>query len=547
MILKHVNAVIIGSGAGGGAVAKELAEAGLSVVVLERGKWMKNCEHFDDEFLFVNPDLIGPDEKHVRVASNNGRNWETVPASSVCNNATCVGGGTQFYAAMAWRFFPEDFKMRSTYGEVAGANLEDWPITYEELAPFYEKVEWEVGVSGDNRENPLGPPMAKNYPMPAFPYNDAGKLLAATGRRMGLHPFPVSMLRNSIPWGGKPACAQRSKCMGWNCPWNARNGSQNTTLVDAMATDNCEIRVKCMANEIFIDDTGRAKGVKYFDENDKAQYQTADIVIASGGATESARLLLNSKSKLFPNGAGNNYDLVGRNLQGHLYSQVSGIYDERIDGGPGPGRSCGFMDFQHHNPGIVGGGLMDGSTPQYPFAFARSVEGWGKSYKDQLRNTFGKRISIAICTQEMPVYESRVFIDPNVKDFWGIPVLRVSAMRHPNDYKVVNFLANKGADLLREAGAKNVNRPVLDIPNKNFFNNKPHGQHQCGTCRMGNDKKLSVTNKYGQVHEIDNLFVADAGLHVTNSGFNPGETIMALGFWVGNYIKNGWNGTKFRS
>ena len=552
MGLKHINAVIIGSGAGGGAMAKQLAEGGLSVVVLERGKWMNKFEHYDDEFLSVSPEILGPSKKHTRVVSktHDGQNWITLPANTgnnrTVNNASAVGGGTQFYAGMAWRFVPEDFKMRSTYGEISGANLEDWPISYEDLAPYYERVEWEVGVAGDNKDNPFSGPMAKDYPMPAFAYDKAGHLLADAGKKLGLHPAPVSMFRNSTSHNGRPVCIRRQKCMGWNCPQNARNGSQNTTLVDALNSGNCEIRVECVAREIVVDDKGHAKGVKYFDKENNAQFQSADLVICSAGATESARLLLNSKSKLFPNGAGNNYDLVGRNFQGHLYAITRGFAQERVSIGPGPGRTTCFMDYLHHNPGIIGGGLIDGSFPNLPYSFARSIGGWGKSYKDTVRDKFGKELWVLACVQEMPVYESRVYLDPKVKDFWGIPVLRIHGIRHPNDFKVFNFLAEKSAEILKETGATEIRKQTLDVPKENVFNSKPHGQHQAGTCRMGNDKKRSVTNQYGQIHEIDNLFVCDAGLHVTNAGLNPSETIMALGFRNGEYIVNEWKGTKFK-
>jgi choline dehydrogenase-like flavoprotein len=146
----------------------------------------------------------------------------------------------------------------------------------------------------------------------------------------------------------------------------------------------------------------------------------------------------------------------------------------------------------------------------------------------------------------MPVFESRVEIDPQVKDFWGIPVLRIMAKRHPNDFIVGNFLAARASEIVQASGADDVFAKELQVPDRPV-DSVPHGQHQAGTCRMGNDPKTSVTNRYGQLHEIDNVFCADASLHVTNAGLNPATTIMALGYWVSDYIKREWKGTKFRA
>ncbi len=546
MALKHVNAVVVGSGAGGGVAAKELAEAGLSVVVLERGGWAQHREHFDDEFLFMNGEFLSPDARHVRVVSQGGR-WVTVPPANpgYCNNAMAVGGGTVFYGAMAWRFNPIDFRMRSTYGEVKDSSLADWPISYGDLEPFYEKVEWEVGVSGDMSGCPQAPPRKKDYPMPAFPYNVAAELLAAGGKRAGLHPFPVSMLRNSVPYNNRPACIQRRFCPGYNCPVDGKNGTHNTVLPMALAAGNCTIRTGCMAANIVLSDQGQARGVRYFDSDNREQFQPSDIVVLSAGATETARLLLNSKSQMFPNGAGNNQGWVGHNLQGHKYANVNGVFEKEVYGGPGPVACMGFLDFAHHNPGMVGGGLLDCPRALPPLRYALSLPGWGAAYKNRLRE-FKRRTSISVCLMDVPVFESHVEIDPQVKDFWGIPVLRIMAQRHPNDFVVQNFMSQKAAGVLRASGAIRVQAPEVEVPSAPVVT-RPHGQHQAGTCRMGDDPKTSVTNRYGQLHEIDNVFCADASLHVTNACLNPAETIMALGYWVSHHIKQQWKGTKFRA
>jgi len=284
-------------------------------------------------------------------------------------------------------------------------------------------------------------------------------------------------------------------------------------------------------SEIILDDRGKARGVKYFDANDRLQEQTADLVVVSASATETPRLLLNSTSKLFPNGAGNNHDWVGRNLQGHCYCGANGLMDEDIYEEAGPGACVAFSDFSHGNKGLCGGAMVANEFISLPYAFTNTrppgSARWGLAHKAHQRQYYKRTIRVMGPVQEMPVFESRVRVDPAVRDHWGIPVVRLSGRRHPHDIEIAKFVVGKVAELLKEAGARDIWTwtPGLGGPSG--------GQHQAGTCRMGNDPKTSVTNRYGQMHDIDNLFVADGSLHVTNGGFNPALTIMALGYWVG--------------
>ena len=548
---RHVNAIVVGSGAGGGVVAKELAVAGLSVVLFERGRWIPYEEHGDDELMSQRTTVLGngygPDDLRYRrvVVEPNGATRIVVPSDGAYNNvAACVGSGTAVYGAMAWRFMPQDFKMRSTYGPLAGSTVEDWPISYDDLEPCYEKAEWEVGVSGDDSQNPFAPPRKKPQPMPPMQYNTEGDLLEAAAKRLGWHPFPIPMLRNSVPYNGRRACVHRSNCVGFACPIDAKNGTQNTVIPVALATGHCELRTESVVSEINVDDHGRAKGVKYFDAAGRLHVQTADVVVVSASATETARLLLNSRSKLFPHGAGNNNDWVGRNLQGHAYTGANGLIDTLLYDGLGPGACIAFCDFNHGNPGIRGGGLLANEFIALPYSFTHirppGSPRWGLAHKDFQRRWYKHTMRVMGPVQEMPVFDARVEVDPTVKDHWGIPVARLSGQRHRSDIETAKFLSKKAETLLKEAGAKQTSTwvPGLGLSG---------GQHQAGTCRMGNDPKTSVTNRYGQIHEIDNLFVADGSLHVTNGGFNPSLTIMALGYWVGGYIAREWKGTRFRS
>ncbi len=550
MALTHVNAVVVGAGAGGGVVAKELSEAGLSVVVIERGGWISFETYGQDELINQRTTVLGnaygPDERHPRVAEDGG-SWVTVAPNDYRygNNAACVGSGTVSYGALAWRYMEQDFRMRTTYGAPEGSTLEDWPISYGDLEPFYEKAEWEVGVSGDMSTNPFTPPRRRPYPMPPFPLNREGRMLDAAAKRLGFHPFPIPMLRNSVAYGGRNACVRNRNCIGYACPNNAKNGSHNTVIPRALATGNCELRTHSIVSEVVVDDRGLVRGVRYFDANDRALYQTADLVVLSGGAIETARLLLNSKSRLFPNGAGNRYDWVGRNLQSHAYSGATGEFEEEIYDDAGPGTTVGICDFSHGNAGLRGGSVLCNQFFRPPYAFseehAPGEPRWGKAHKDYQRRYFKRTIAVHGSVQEMPVFDLRVQIDPSVRDHWGIPVARLSGHRHPHDVEIGRFIAGKADQWLKEAGAV---RTWTSIPE--LVSASRGGQHQAGTCRMGTDPRISVTNRSGQVHDIDNLFIADGSLHVTNGGFNPALTIMALGFWVGSQIAEGWKAGKLK-
>jgi len=544
---KHVNAVVVGAGAGGGVVAKVLAEAGLSVVLLERGKWHSFEDHTDDELISQRTTVLGnaygPDDaRHCRVVENSDGSTRIVLPSEggYNNNAACVGSGTLSYGAMGWRFMPQDFRLKTIYGCPEGSTLDDWPMTYEELEPYYERAEWEIGVAGSDEGNPFAPPRKKQRPMPPFPYNKEGRILFDAGKRLGWHPFPIPMLRNSIPYGGRPKCIHMRSCCGFACPINAKCGTQNTVIPAALATGLCELRTDAVVSEVMVDDQGRAKGVKYFDAHDRLQIQTADLVIVSASATETARLLLNSKSKLFPNGAGNNNDWVGRNIQGHAYTGACGLMNQEIYEEAGPGATVAFCDFSHGTKGLCGGAMLANEFIPLPYSFTRTrppgSPSWGLAHKEFQRSQFKRIIRVMGPVQEMPVFDSRVRVDPVVKDHWGIPVVRLSGRRHPHDVEIAKFISGKAAELLKEAGATGIwtNVPGLGGPSG--------GQHQSGTCRMGNDPKTSVANRYGQVHEIDNLFIADGSLNVTNGGFNPALTIMALGYWVSEYIAKEWKG-----
>jgi choline dehydrogenase-like flavoprotein len=545
MSLPRVNAVVIGAGAGGGVVAKELCEAGLRVALLERGRWYTANDCRKDDLRNQRTSVLGnnsgpDDERNPRVfVDHEGNRHIVLPSEGgYSNNAACVGGGTLTYGAMAWRYQPKDFRMRSTYGALEGSTLGDWPISYEDLAPFYEKAEHEIGVSGDVSNDPFKGPRARPLPMPPLSPTREYEILKPAAQRLGLHPFDLPMLRNSVPYNGRPPCMRCRWCVGFVCEVDAKCGTHNTVIPRALATGLCDLRLGCMVKEILTTDQGKITGVSYFDARDSLQEQPADLVIVSGAAIESARLLLHSKSRLFPNGLGNRFDWVGRNLQGHAYSGATGLFDFDTYDDVGPGANIAICDYNHGNPGLHGGAMLANEFIRLPYqAVDMPPNGirWGKAHKDFMRKAYRRTIKIMGPTQEMPVFDSRVQLDPSVKDFWGMPVALLSGYQHPHTLEIAGVMAAKAEAWLKEAGAIQTWRSVPG-------NGISGGQHQAGTCRMGNDPKTSVVDSWCRVHDTDNLYVIDGSVHVTNGGFNPVLTILANSYRVSAHLAQSWKG-----
>jgi choline dehydrogenase-like flavoprotein len=550
--MKRVNAVVVGAGAAGGIVAKELSAAGLSVVQLERGKWYtaNDCRKDDlrNQRTTVLGNAFGPEDygnPRVSVDADGTPHIMLPSEGGYQNNAACVGGGTLSYGAMAWRYMPQDFRMRSTYGAPAGSSLEDWPISYDDLEPYYEKAEYEIGISGDDSGNPFHAPRRRPLPMPPLPPNREFQILEPAAKRLGLHPFPISMARNSVPYNGRGPCMRCRWCVGFACEVDAKNGSQNTVIPVALATGNCELRTECMAREILTDERGRARGVAYYDADGRLQEQPSDIVVVSACAIESARLLLNSKSQLFPNGLGNRHDQVGRNLQGHHYTGAIGFFEFDTYDDVGPGASIAISDYNHGTPGMCGGGLLANEFIRLPIQMVDRMPAgtprWGLAHKQAMRSFFKRNIVIMGPTQQIPSADARVTLDPTVRDKRGMPVARISGNVHPQTYEIGLVQAQRAEAWLKEAGAAST------LINAGRSTTVYAGQHQAGTCRMGNDPQGSVVDRNCQLHDVDNVFVIDSSVHVTNGGFNPALTIMAIAYFASAALVRNWKGTGFRS
>jgi len=541
---KEYDAIIIGSGAAGGIVACVLAEKGKHVLLLERGAALSFADVGRDQLrnqrLSIYGHNAGPElEGNPRVfVDPDGRARIVKPHElDYHNNAACVGGGTRVYGAQAWRFSPDDFRMASKYGVPEGSSLADWPISYEDLEPFYDRAEWELGVAGDGESIQDQVLRRRGYPLPPVPPTPQTVALKHGAEKLGWVTSPVPLLINTLPYGGRDACIACKYCVGFACPTDAKSGTHNTMIPRAVATGHCELVTGAVAERIEVDARGKVNGISYFLQTNgqrRKQLARARVVIVSAGAIESARLLLNSNSMHHSGGLGNEHDQVGRNLQGHLYPRAYGLLAERIFNGVGPGVTVATTEFNHDNDGVVGGGMLADDFIKPPIDFwydslPPDLPRWGLANKRFMRDNYSRVLHVRGPVQDIPSPDGRVTVDQSVRDQWGIPVARLSGTTHPATITAAEFMRERGVEWLRASGCDKTwsSRPDLMLSGR---------QHQAGTCRMGRDPRVSVTDECGRVHQHDNLFVVDGSLHVTNGGFNPVLTIMALAFRSAEHI-----------
>ena len=543
--MTHYDVIIVGAGAGGGVAAGVLAEAGKCVLLLERGRQLSfnNDPHdhlrhqrFSRHGHNAGPDITG----NPRVAMDvQGQTRVVQPhEDGYQNNAAVVGGGTRVYGAQAWRFLPQDFRMASIYGIPVGSSLAEWPISYSDLEPYYERAEWEIGVAGDSKASARHWQRNKGFPMPPLTVNKQGQALRAGATKLGWETMPIPALINTVLYNNRSACIQCQHCLGFTCPVDAKNGTHNTLIARALATGLCDLVTDAMVVNINTDPAGRVSGVSYFDRDGEMQTVQADVVICAGGAIETARLLLNSVSSHHPHGLGNQHDQVGRHLQGHYYPAAIGLMPEPVYDGVGPGISTATIQFNHGNRDVIGGAMLADEFITLPIIFwARQLPPdlprWGMVNKRFMRENFTCVMRVTGPVQEIPSPEARVTLDPSVRDRWGIPVARLSGTTHPETVRTAAFMFERAREWLQASGAIR----VWGQPRGLYLSG---GQHQAGTCRMGDDPHTSVVDAWGRVHGHDNLFVADGSVHVTNGGFNPVLTILALAFRTAEHIAQMW-------
>ena len=516
---------IVGAGASGATAAKVLTERGVRVVALERGPWRGRETFGGDELANVNRYNLWPDPL-LNPRTHRTSAAEAATPGLFCPVPQMVGGGTVHWQGWLPRLTENDFRLRTIAGEVPGTTLADWPITYDELEPYYDAVEWAFGVSGQAGANRHESPRSRGYPCPPMPTTRYGKKFFEGCQTLGYNAFPTPMAALSQPWNGRPATVLSAFAQQHGDPTGTRSSALSVFVPDAVKTGRYDLRPDCYVREITVDARGRAKGAVYEDAAGDLIEQEADVVLLACGAVESARLLLLSRSGRFPHGLANGSDLVGRNATFHEYSAAIGVFEEPVYAWAGGGyvATSSFQFYEHCDErGFVGGCHIAAAGVGIPLPINWSLPNrplWGAEAKRIDREGFNHSFAVGMVVHDMPQHDNRVDLDDTVVDAWGLPAARVTLTPHPNDLAMGRWVIDRNAEILEAAGAKTTYRVYPERVTGNC-------SHQHGTTRMGDDPATSVLNRECQAHEVANLYVVDGGSFPTATGANPTLTIMA--------------------
>ena len=540
---REYDVCVIGTGAGGGVMIDQLTAAGFDVVALERGGRVGPVDFDDDELRnSIRDEVFSPHQLETYRFDDTSES-QTGRHSHI---AHCVGGTITHWAAWAWRFQPDDFRVLSKEGPVAGASLADWPISYEELEPFYTKAESDFGVAGDHTSNPFGAPQKAALPNPRHPERVSAKRFAAGARKLGYHPFPVPMAINSRPYGGRPRCMYGGACRAYGCPIHAKATTLSVSLPRATATGRLDLRPNAMVFELPLDTKGKVTGARYLDEKGKTHEVRAKQTIIACGSIGTPQLLLMSKSGSFPEGLANGSGLVGKNLTFHHHPSAIGVMDEDLRAYTGFETHAAFDDLHASDPkrGFIRGGVIAelNTFTHQPIAYTAAVSDdlafgarWGAGLKDRIR-AFPRILLIALIGEELPMESSRVDLDPEVRDRFGFPVPRVTKHHHPNDIAMYNWYEKKLLEVVEAAGGKGVRPGRGDGLHISSTQAQRGNAHNHGTARMGKDPSKSVVDANCRSHEVPNLWIVDGSFMPTSSGYNPTLTILANAYRVADHF-----------
>lgn len=497
--------VIIGSGAGGGTLANELCQRGVRCVVLEAGPRLSFADFEQDEFAMARK-LVPADGPEVtsRAPLNQSRPY-------VCR---AVGGTTIHWSGIALRLQESELRARTTYGPIAGANLIDWPVSSSELAPYYERAEDKLGVTG-------------THGIPLLPANNNFKVFYNGAKQLGYRRVTTGRLAiNSRPRDGRPGCLQLGFCLQ-GCKIGAKWSTLYTEIVKAEATGRLDLRPRCTALQIQHDKRGRVSGVLYADAAGRLEVQKAHVVCVAANAVESSRLLLNSASSRYPDGMANSSGQVGRNYMTHSHSFVMARMPKPVHAWRGTIQAGLLEDERRHDEarGFASGYLLQTIAFGLPFTVLAMKPGaWGKELADFMRS-YPRLAGLVILGEDLPQAGNRVTLSKQGKDRFGMPVASIYREHHPNDRALLQHAIQRATELYKGVGAEEVH--VQDAAGST---------HNMGTNRMSASPRDGVVNSWGQTHDITNLFVADGSQFSSSGAANPTLTIVALAVRQAQYI-----------
>ncbi|WP_299916839.1 GMC family oxidoreductase [uncultured Roseobacter sp.] len=501
--------VIIGTGAGGGVLANELAQKGVSVVALEAGGRYLPDDYINDEWESFGQ-LAWLDARSTSGDWRVANDFSGLPAWIV----KAVGGTTTHWAGASLRFQDHEWKAKSTYGDVQGANLLDWPIDPREMDDYYTKAEDKLGVTrtGDR----AGLPGCNNY-----------KVFEAGAKKLGYKEVHTGrMAINSAESDDRPACQQTGFCFQ-GCKWGAKWSAAYTDIPRGEATGNLEVRDRAHVLKIEHDDDGKVTGVLYADAEGSQHLQKARIVCVAGNSIESPRLLLNSASPMFPDGLANSSGQVGRNYMRHMTGSVYAVFDKPVKMWRGTTMAGIIQDEARHDPsrGFVGGYELETLALGLPFMAAfLDPGGWGREFTTAL-DSYENMAGMWIVGEDMPQETNRITLNHDLKDQYGLPAPNVHFDDHPNDIAMRNHAYQQGMAVYDAVGATRV-FPTPPYPST----------HNLGTNRMSENARDGVVNKHGQTHDIANLFISDGSQFTTGAAENPTLTIVALAIRQADHI-----------
>ena len=501
--------VIVGSGAGGGTLANELCQQGVKVVLLEAGKRYSIDDFQNDEW-----DSFGQlswlDKRTTSGSWRVAKDFAGLPAW-ICKT---VGGSTVHWAGASLRFQAHEFKAKTTYGEIAGATLLDWPLTLEELEPFYAKAEDKMGVT-------------RTHDIPGLPGSNNFKIMYAGAKRLGYKDCHTGrMAINSRPRDGRASCQQIGFCFQ-GCKSGAKWSTLYAEIPKAEATGNLDLRPESQVLQILHDDAGKVTAVVYADAEGNQQEQKARGVAVAGNSIETPRLLLNSAGGKFPDGLANSSGQVGKNYMRHMTGSVYATFDKPVNMYRGTTMAGIITDESINDPvrGFVGGYEMETLALGIPFMAAFLDPGaWGRDFTSAME-LYDHMAGMWLVGEDMPQESNAITLHESEKDQYGLPVPNVHFDDHGNDLAMRNHAYKQGGAVYEAVGATR----VLEVP--------PYpSTHNLGTCRMSEKPGDGVCDSFGRSHDVGNLFISDGSQFTTGGAENPTLTIVTLAIRQAEHI-----------